>query len=252
MQDQYQHALRVLGLEPGATEQAIKDAHRDLVKVWHPDRFGSDPRLRAKAQDKLKEVNAAFEQVRGYRASDFKSATESGRPGNRGSDFSGSPAREPAHAKKSTAGDMLRLSVSAILIGFVGVGLFIWRSRSMLPPVPAPERIQTLAPVNSPQAPVTRQPVAPAILASSNATPEQPATGSLTVASRPLGARVSFDGRVVGETPITVTNVPPGEHQIELTLAGDAYQPWSSSVVVTRGREEKLLAVMTRTERPHR
>src|SRR5206468_12238720 len=39
-------ALDVLALRPGASALEIKGAYRDLVKVWHPDRFGSDPRLR--------------------------------------------------------------------------------------------------------------------------------------------------------------------------------------------------------------
>jgi hypothetical protein len=53
-------ALDVLALRPGATLAEIKDAYRDLVKVWHPDRFGSDARLRQKAEDKLKEINKAY------------------------------------------------------------------------------------------------------------------------------------------------------------------------------------------------
>jgi DnaJ domain len=53
-------ALEVLALQPGATPSEIKEAYRDLVKVWHPDRFGSDVRLRQKAEDKLKQVNEAY------------------------------------------------------------------------------------------------------------------------------------------------------------------------------------------------
>jgi hypothetical protein len=53
-------ALDVLALRPGATLVEIKEAYRDLVKVWHPDRFGSDARLRQKAEDKLKEINKAY------------------------------------------------------------------------------------------------------------------------------------------------------------------------------------------------
>jgi len=53
-------ALDVLGLKRGASAVEIKEAYRDMVKVWHPDRFGSDARLRRKAEGKLKEINDAY------------------------------------------------------------------------------------------------------------------------------------------------------------------------------------------------
>jgi hypothetical protein len=55
-----QDALKTLGLKPAATPDEIRQAYRDLVKVWHPDRFGNDARLRAKAEEQLKRINAAF------------------------------------------------------------------------------------------------------------------------------------------------------------------------------------------------
>ena len=56
-------ALRALGLEQGASRNEIRDAYRDLVKVWHPDRFPNDVKLHSKAEEKLKEVNAAFQRL---------------------------------------------------------------------------------------------------------------------------------------------------------------------------------------------
>jgi curved DNA-binding protein CbpA len=53
-------ALDVLALRPGATPSEIKEAYRDLVKVWHPDRFGNDLRLREKAERQLKLINEAY------------------------------------------------------------------------------------------------------------------------------------------------------------------------------------------------
>jgi hypothetical protein len=53
----------LLGVAPGVSMQELKTAHRDLAKVWHPDRFAHDPRLQQKAQEKLKEINEAYDQL---------------------------------------------------------------------------------------------------------------------------------------------------------------------------------------------
>ncbi len=55
--------LETLGLTPGAAAHEIKAAYRDLAKVWHPDRFTHEPRLQQKAQEKLKEINDAYQQL---------------------------------------------------------------------------------------------------------------------------------------------------------------------------------------------
>jgi hypothetical protein len=53
-------ALHLLGVGINATKDEIKDAYRVLVKVWHPDRFPTDQKLREAAEAKLKEINSAF------------------------------------------------------------------------------------------------------------------------------------------------------------------------------------------------
>ena len=69
--DDLAKAYLTLGLEAGASPDEIKQAYRDLVRVWHPDRFGHDERLRLIAQDKLKEINGAYEllQANAFEAS---------------------------------------------------------------------------------------------------------------------------------------------------------------------------------------
>jgi hypothetical protein len=56
-------AYDLLGVKPGVSIRELKAAHRDLAKVWHPDRFQHDPRLQDKAQEKLKEINEAYELI---------------------------------------------------------------------------------------------------------------------------------------------------------------------------------------------
>ncbi len=61
-----ERALQTLGLGPDATPQDIKQAYRDLAMVWHPDRFPRDSRVQRKAEEHLKEINKAYEVLRGY------------------------------------------------------------------------------------------------------------------------------------------------------------------------------------------
>ena len=56
-------AYELLGVKSGVSSRELKAAHRDLAKVWHPDRFVHDPRLQEKAQEKLKEINEAYELI---------------------------------------------------------------------------------------------------------------------------------------------------------------------------------------------
>ena len=53
--------LEVLELKNATSISQVKHAYRELVHVWHPDRFSNNPRLKLKAEKKLKEINAAYE-----------------------------------------------------------------------------------------------------------------------------------------------------------------------------------------------
>jgi hypothetical protein len=58
------HAYRTLGLKPGASRDEVRQAHRDLVQVWHPDRFAGNERLREKADRNVQRINEAFALLR--------------------------------------------------------------------------------------------------------------------------------------------------------------------------------------------
>ncbi|NJR67103.1 MAG: J domain-containing protein, partial [Leptolyngbyaceae cyanobacterium CRU_2_3] len=77
MSDLERH-YRVLGLEPGASLEEVNQAYRDLAFIWHPDRLPKDnPRLQEKAQEKLKELNQAREQLRSNRPSETSKSHKS-------------------------------------------------------------------------------------------------------------------------------------------------------------------------------
>lgn len=88
--DKYYQAL---GLNPGASEEEIKEAYRDLVNVWHPDRFSNDSRLKEKASEKLREINLAYEVLKAYIAGKSESFRAMGERGTRAD--SQPPPREP-------------------------------------------------------------------------------------------------------------------------------------------------------------
>lgn len=53
----------VLGIPTDGTEEEIRQAYHDLVRVWHPNRFQSDRRLQEIAQERLRKINEAYETL---------------------------------------------------------------------------------------------------------------------------------------------------------------------------------------------
>src|SRR5580704_3074959 len=52
---------RLLGVKSGISIEELRKAYRDMVQVWHPDRFSANERLKEKAQEQLKQINLAYE-----------------------------------------------------------------------------------------------------------------------------------------------------------------------------------------------
>ena len=68
---------QILEIELGASQEEIKQAYKDLAKVWHPDRFTDNPRLQHKAEEKLKQINIAYECLKFYQPQASQSEVES-------------------------------------------------------------------------------------------------------------------------------------------------------------------------------
>lgn len=58
----------ILGVNQSSTDEQIKDAYRDLAKKYHPDNYADSP-LQEFADEKMKEINAAYDDVMNSRRS---------------------------------------------------------------------------------------------------------------------------------------------------------------------------------------
>jgi len=52
----------ILGLVPGASPEEVKEAYIELAKAWHP-LFIDDEELRRVAEEKMEEIDAAYDAL---------------------------------------------------------------------------------------------------------------------------------------------------------------------------------------------
>ena len=105
MRDPYE----VLGVSPNASEEEIKAAYRELVKKYHPDKYQNNP-LADLAEEKLREVNEAYEYLERQRSSGYSSGTyQSGYS-------SGDETHQPSEHHKRTLG----LNSTSLKLSIVG------------------------------------------------------------------------------------------------------------------------------------
>lgn len=63
----YKDPYKVLGVSPADSDETIKNAYRKLARKYHPDKY-ADGDLKELAEEKMKEVNAAYEEIQRMRA----------------------------------------------------------------------------------------------------------------------------------------------------------------------------------------
>lgn len=163
MNDEPTKSYDLLGVSPGASLEEVKVAYRDLAKVWHPDRFIHDPRLQQKAEEKLKEINKAYDQFRAKK-------TQQQTPASASTSERHTPPRAEhytRHARTGSIAVLQRTRWQLILVSvLVFAAVFLVTSRSLLrsgerehqaqiPPIkqasypPDPERQQPDSNVNT-------------------------------------------------------------------------------------------------------
>ena len=82
---------QVLGVNPNASDEEIKQAYRALARKYHPDKY-RDSDLADLAEEKMKEINAAYEEIQRMR----KGGSNEGQSG--GNQAYGTQGSTPAYA----------------------------------------------------------------------------------------------------------------------------------------------------------
>ena len=73
-QNELDSLLDLFDLDKGFSNEELKVAYRELVQIWHPDRFAQNDRLQLRAQKKLQEINDAHTKLQDYFNSNIRSA----------------------------------------------------------------------------------------------------------------------------------------------------------------------------------
>ena len=175
-------ARRILAVDPQAPPAQVRQAYLDLVKVWHPDRFEHDPRLREKAVRTLQDINDAWAvlQRAASRPPSQSQASSSPPPSETPPPppprTPSSPEPGPRHQSPPSAaasevprtqpesGWLSRFNVSAgvlALVAGIGFGVFLVRqspatsqsTSADVPPLPAADDVRDAQPVADDPAP---------------------------------------------------------------------------------------------------
>ncbi|MCJ7615369.1 MAG: tetratricopeptide repeat protein [Desulfobacterales bacterium] len=128
-----QRYFEILELDSKASPDEVKQAYRDLVNVWHPDRFPGNPRLKQKAEEKLKEINEAYERALSFLSSEGESLPSEGESEKTTSQFY---SNQETSGETSAASQIrpwvrcLARSIDYLLFGFFLISINVNRTLS--------------------------------------------------------------------------------------------------------------------------
>ena len=67
----------VLGVSPGASDEEVKKAYRELARKYHPDNYQDNP-LADLAEEKMKEINEAYDAITQRRSGGYATQSSPG------------------------------------------------------------------------------------------------------------------------------------------------------------------------------
>ncbi len=181
--DDLLHCYKILGLKPGASFEEVQKAYRDAAWLWHPDRFPNEPYIQEKAQARIRDINAAYQQLKTHFLGKEAEATDAASPAADAgmSETETGPSPPPAGeilSRVRTARVWVREHAAQVLIGLaVAAGLLL------SPLIYAYLRAPSMAP-----APVTKE-TAPAAPDAGPFQGEKAAPRAATPAAGPVAGR---------------------------------------------------------------
>lgn len=105
---------KVLGVSPDATDDEVKRAYRELARKYHPDNYNGNP-LADLVEEKMKEINEAYDTIQKMRASGHGSSGSYGDT----SSYGGSSDGTEGLARARTLINSGRFSEAELLIDAV-------------------------------------------------------------------------------------------------------------------------------------
>jgi hypothetical protein len=194
-------ARRLLDLENEATPAEVRQAYRDLVRVWHPDRFDSDERLKLKAAGRMSEINVAYRFLVTTGLRPPTAAVDRRRQTRQPAWGVWSPATSAGTVKPNRVGwrgrvgrTLGQLGIAAVVVASVAV---IARPNHAMQPMPQPSLQSSESSRPASSVPTTTMPASPRMVVESTELPSRSpfsrdldrVLASAQAASRPAARR---------------------------------------------------------------
>ena len=94
---------KVLNIPSTATDEEVKKAYRELARKYHPDNYHDNP-LADLAQEKMKEINEAYDTIQRQRHGRGGARRAAGRHARDGGPRGGDRSKKPAGARVRPGG----------------------------------------------------------------------------------------------------------------------------------------------------